>query len=572
MRRLQLLIVLALFSAVLIWVAFYRSRHTSSTAVAALLPKDTLAFIHLPDFNRSRTEFHQTDIYRLWAEPSLQEFLQRPRGKIPKDEELRSVLQQAETLQIKDAFIALLNIGYGAWKMVGGFRFKGDTENMQQIVAHWTGQLLDDPAESSHDTIVYQSHEIRTDTNGIIRIATVYADHWFLCANDPEQLKSLLDRLDGRVKDPNGSLAADESFVTATSRMMSNYMGLVFARVNSLVEKLIPDESSATAATNQLAAIRRIKSLCATTAFEGGKIRDKVFVEMPDVQNAGELTRASLPIATKDAFLYATGLLNLTGPIPLPGSHAGLGWISGLQTITGALSANGVTVESWNSAFGPELSWLGEWSAASHWPTIVAILPVKNVANADKILRVITTADDDSVTWAHRVKDGVQYFSARSAGQLFAFSPTIGLSDRILVVAADAGSVETTIKRNAIANSELATSKVFLKAENAVPAAKKGFAYIDPGLFYTRVDATLRPIILMSSAFLPGIVDTIDVNKLPAPEIITKHLSPIVISQNYDGRGYIAESVGPITFSEAIVTVGGLGALAGILYQKQIQR
>src|SRR5439155_4062084 len=93
--------------------------------------------------------------------------------------------------------------------------------------------------------------------------------------------------------------------------------------------------------------------------------------------------------------------------------------------------------------------------------------------------------------------------------------------------------------------------------------------YIDPALIYTRVDATLRPMLFMSAAVLPGIADTVDLNKLPAPEIITKHLSPIVMSQSYDGDGYVAESVGPITLCQTIACVGGLGGLAAMLYQHQ---
>ncbi len=73
----------------------------------------------------------------------------------------------------------------------------------------------------------------------------------------------------------------------------------------------------------------------------------------------------------------------------------------------------------------------------------------------------------------------------------------------------------------------------------------------------------------MSAAFLPGIAETVDLSKLPAPEIITKHLSPIVMSQNYDGSGYIAESVGPVTVYQTIIGVGGLGAAAAVLYQRQ---
>jgi hypothetical protein len=68
-------------------------------------------------------------------------------------------------------------------------------------------------------------------------------------------------------------------------------------------------------------------------------------------------------------------------------------------------------------------------------------------------------------------------------------------------------------------------------------------------------------MLLMASAFMPGMTDSVDLTRLPAVEVITKHLSPIVSSQRYDGDGYVAESVGPITLDQsaiglAILSVG----------------
>ena len=41
------------------------------------------------------------------------------------------------------------------------------------------------------------------------------------------------------------------------------------------------------------------------------------------------------------------------------------------------------------------------------------------------------------------------------------------------------------------------------------------------------------------------------------------------MSQSYDGDGYIAESVGPVTVYQTIVGVGGLGGAAAMLYHQQ---
>lgn len=562
-----MVVILSMITAGAIWMGFYRSRHTSSAAVTALLPKDTLVFVHLPDFSRSRAELHRTDLYQIWAEPAVQDFLQKPRAKIPAREGFGPTLQECESLQMKDGFIALLAIEDSAWKMVGGFRFKGDSDNAEKIVANWKAKLLGQAADLKHETVDYQGHQIQADTAGIVRLSVVRAGQWFFVANDPEELKPLLDRADGRVKDPNATLASDDVFAAASKRMPSTYAALAFARIDRLIEKLMPlADKDANESVDQLAAIRQIRSLCAATAFDGGKIRDTIFVGMPQLLETGNLTRGSLPIATKDTFIYAAGFLNLTKPVPLPGSPGTLGWMGGLQKITSALSENGITLQGWNSAFGSELSWVGDWPASSHWPSLVATLPVKDPTKANKILSIVTTANADSAEWTRQEKDGVQYFSTSSGGQLFSLSPTIGLSDRILVAGADAGSVEAAMKRSTGGISELAASKNFVNAERAVPTARQAFTYIDPALIYTRVDAALRPMLFMSAAFLPGIADTIDLNKLPAPEIITRHLSPIVMAQSYDRDGYIAESVGPVTVYQTILGAGGVGGAAALFY------
>jgi hypothetical protein len=568
MKRFQLLVLASMIAAGAIWMGLYRSRHTSSAAVTTLLPKETLAFVHLPDFNRSRAELHQTDLYQIWTEPAVQDFLAKPRTKISPHEDLGPTLQECEALQIKDAFLAVIAIEHSAWKIVGGFRFAGDPASAEKITAGWRTKGFGQASDLKQETLEYQGHQIQSDTAGIVRLSTVFDGQWFFLANDPEQLKPLLDRVDGR-SDHNSALAADDVFAAASKRMPSSYTALSFARVDRLIEKLMPlAESDAHEPADRMTAIRQIRSFCAATAFDGGKIRDTIFVGMPKLLDAGDLTRASLSIATRDTFLYAAGFLNLTQPVPLPTSPGALGWLGGLQKITDALSSNGITLESWNSAFGSEFSWVGDWPANSHWPSVNATLPVRDLVKAKKILDVITTVDEDS-SWTHQEKDGALYFSTRFGGQLFSLSPTIGLSSRMLVAGADAASVEAALKRSANGDSDLAASKNFQNAERAVPAARQAFTYLDPALLYTRIDTTLRPMLFMGAAFLPGIADTVDLNKLPPPEVITKHLSPIVMSQNYDKDGYIAESVGPLTFYQTIIGLGGLGGAAAAFYHRQ---
>src|SRR5438034_283375 len=75
-------------------------------------------------------------------------------------------------------------------------------------------------------------------------------------------------------------------------------------------------------------------------------------------------------------------------------------------------------------------------------------------------------------------------------------------------------------------------------------------------------------MLLMASAFMPGMTDSVDLTRLPAAEIITKHLSPIVSSQRYDGDGYVAESGAPITLDQSAIGLAILSAVGAAARQK----
>ena len=570
MKRFQLVVLVSAIAAGAIWWGFYRSHHASSLAVASLLPRETLALAHLPDFNRSRADWHRTDLYQLWKEPAVQDFLAKPRAKVPTEGRIGRTVEEIDSLVMKDAFVAIVALEFSAWKWVGGFRCTGDGEKAEKTVDNWRAQLLGEGSEVKHDVADHQGRQIRIDTAGILNLATVRSGQWFFFANDVERLKSLLDRAEGRTKDAQSALSGDDVFLAASRHMPSNYAGLLFARVDQFMEKLVPAMEQTAASSDQLAMVRQIRSVCGTTTFDGGKIRDRLYVGMPKIAELGNLTRASLPIGTKDTFLYAASLINLTKEMELAPQSSTIGGLGGLQKITSALAATGITLEEWKSAFGAELGFLGNWPPNTQWPSLFIALPVKDPAQARTVVSKMTTGNADR-EWTHQEKEGIAYFSSASRAQLFSFSPTIAISDRMLVAGADPGSVEAAMKRSSAGSSELGATRSFQAAERSLPTAHQAFAYLDPALIYTRIDATLRPLLIMGAAFMPGIADTIDLSKLPPADVITKHLSPIAMSQSYDRDGYVAESVGPVPLYQTILGAVTTGSAAGAIYRRQTQ-
>src|SRR5437588_11678812 len=145
--------------------------------------------------------------------------------------------------------------------------------------------------------------------------------------------------------------------------------------------------------------------------------------------------------------------------------------------------------------------------------------------------------------------------------------PTYAVSDRLVVLGLEPASVDRIITQ-APAGNGLSGSENFRAASKLVPEPQQMFAYIDLAALYSRLDATLRPILQMSAALIPSLSERLDPNKLPPTEVITKHLSPVAASQSYVDGGYRSESAGTITIGQAAIAAGATYA-GGMIFQHQ---
>src|SRR4029453_10172699 len=193
-------------------------------------------------------------------------------------------------------------------------------------------------------------------------------------------------------------------------------------------------------------------------------------------------------------------LLNLGEKMETLNQVATLGGV--VQKVFQDLATKGIAAEDWKAAFGLELAALADWPASGHWPSLLLTLPVLDMSRASTIIEAFTRADEGTI-WTQTEKDGVRYFSKQSAATLVAITPTIALSDRVLIAGLNPVSVEEAVKRSAGSSSELADSQTYKAAEQLVPAPTNLFSYVDTALLYSRLYASLRPICLLGVAFCP---------------------------------------------------------------------
>jgi len=559
MKRVLLLVIIGAVAAFGGWYVWNLSQKTSSAYVSVLLPRDTIFLAHMPDFNQTRDQWHHSDIYLLYREPAVQDFLRKPLANFSKRDPASQTLQEIEQLDPKNAFVALTSIDNNSPKVVGGFRFQGSVAEAERVIGKWRSKFLEKNPHAKREKLRYERHEIELVTATPFTLATVYDRPWFFAATDLTELKTLLDHADRRAKNPKDTLDMDEAYHAAVSRRPSNYAVFFYLQPKTFAERLAALRTAIRSpAANQRTMLEQVRSISGVTRFENGKIDDLLFLGMPKLEQDVALTRSSLTLGTKETFFYLSMLLNLGEKIETLNQVAGLGGI--VQKILQSFFNSGITADDWKAAFGVELGSLADWPSSGHWPSLLLTLPVVDSAKAGEVVEAVTRADEDAI-WTQTEKDGVRYFSMQSPGNLIAITPTIALSNRILIAGFNPVSVEEAVKRSGGTASELADSPIYKGAERLLPAPTNFFAYIDTALLYSRLDAALRPMLLMAAAFMPAMTKSVDLGKLPSPEVITKHLSPIVSSQRYDRDGYVAESIGPVTLDQSVI---GLAILSGI--------
>jgi hypothetical protein len=547
MKRILFLLIALAIAAFGGWYYWQFSQRFSSSSVAGLLPRETIFVAQIPDFNRALDEWQHCDIYQLYREPAVQDFLRKPLGNVAKTDAVPQILLEIEQLAPTNAFIALTSIDNNNPKFVGGFYFRGSREEAERIIDKWRSRLTGQNSSLKRDKVQYQGHEIEATKTGSFSIASAYDPPWFFVTTDVVDMQTLLDRADRRSSDLENRLDKDEAYRSAISRRPSNDVAFFYVQPKTFSQRLAALRAAvgSTPAPGEGTMIEKMRCIIGSMRFENGKMHDVLFLGMPKLEQNTTLTRSSLSLGTKETFFYLAMLLNLGERMDTLNQAAAFAGTKIFQ----ALSDSGITAADWKAAFGIELGSLANWPTSAHWPSLLLTVPVTDAAKARQIVEALLRAEQDG-SWTATEKDGVRYFSKQSAASFVTITPTIALSDRILIGGLDPTSVEEAIKRAGGTSSELADFQTYKAAAHLLPAPTNFFAYIDMAQLYSRLDASLRPMLLMAAAFVPAVAGSIDPTKVPTAEVITKHLSPIVSSQRYDGDGYMAESIGPITLDQ----------------------
>ena len=165
--------------------------------------------------------------------------------------------------------------------------------------------------------------------------------------------------------------------------------------------------------------------------------------------------------------------------------------------------------------------------------------------------------------FTHMDSGGIAFYSLPQTGiGIFPVQVTLGLTPKCVVAALGPDAIKEAADRWAKPAAGLEGTEAYKKAAALVYEPTESFAYVDSKAVFERAYGLFRGVATLG--ILPRLSDYIDVSKLPQPETISRHLSPIVSSEGVVDGGELMESAGPITSIEAIAAVVASAAIAAV--------
>ncbi len=538
----------------------YLMRPGAPLDAASFVPAESVLFAQMPNIVETRRRWKKTALYQIAREPEVQAFLERPKSKVPQMAAIRTNTDRWLRASPRDAFIAVTSITEQTPKFVAGFSFKGAGRDVEAVRADLKARVQAAWPAGKSDIIKHGEIEIETFSFANTVLATAFKHHWCLFADDLDLLKTTLDRMDAGADAK--TLRSNAAFQKSLARLPKDLDALIFVQPGTVMDRLIGllKATGQQVDTQQLEGMRNIAAVSGAIKLEGEQIRDAMFVLKPGSQKQSAMPRNSLAFTSTDTLIYYAGQLGKPASFKLPDPALDTtGVLRMLAEIKKSLDEQGLTLAGFTSAFSPEIGMAVDWTPNAPQPSLLLSMDVRDPAKARKFADFFTSGQLGSPAWVAREIDGTRFYCMQPLGMALA-TPTIALTDKVMLAGLSYDSVNAAIKRATGGSQKLDASPIFQQAAKFVATPTSAFGYIDSRSLFERLFGTLRPFLTYGSLFVPNSSNYVDLKKLPSTEAISKHLSPIVTSKTSDESGVLVESVGPMTYNQLML---GLGATAG---------
>lgn len=552
------IVVLGAAGLVGYWAYNQQSSQVQRHSAARFLPQETLLFVEAPDLEASAKRWQETGLAAILAEPEVKGFLEKPLARLREEAPALGVLRRVKARQ---GFVAVTrvddnNMPYG----VLGLSSQAPREELVALIDEARKKAQEASPQGKSELTKYKTYEIESFSSGDITVAGTFAGEWYFIANNVDLLKETLDRFE--TPSGEGRLADLDVFKHSLDALPRHPETLGFAQPQFFYDKIISLSKAGGNAPSEVevAEMKKVKGIAGAVTFSGPLIREVLYTYAPEMTRLPDLSGFSLNFTSPETLVYA----GVTLP-PNERLNATIASNPNFKPLDELLQQRGLSLQQVTSAVGGELGFYGEWPIGAMMPSFAVAIEVKDPVKARNVLDALP-AD-----WSTSVKDDVVYKTLPpiSTGIPVAFTPSIALTNKAVIGTFDRAALEGLVAKSNEKGQTLEGSITYKEALATVGKPDNQLLYLDAKTFFERFYGTVRPMIQLSAAFIPGAADVVDLSKLPSTESIANHLRPSMAISRYTDDGSIFESTGTLSIQG---TAFGAAVASGILFAtKQLQ-
>jgi hypothetical protein len=283
-------------------------------------------------------------------------------------------------------------------------------------------------------------------------------------------------------------------------------------------------------------------------AFSGVDQVERIFMLWKDIPELPAIDRSGLEFTSADDIFFFEGIQDWR-------TVSSEAYIASLPPeMSGFLTENGIDLKKLPEIFGNESVAVANWPTGAMFPTALLAVSIKDRPAIEAMTRGMVEKFAPTVTISER--HGATVFDFPIPGVPL-IDPAVAVSDDHLVAALTPAALTGALNR-APGQETLANSTAFQSVSAQWEKESQSFMFINTRTIFERIYNTARPMIIFGAAMSPDVAKTVDIQKLPETETISKHLGPMVMTQHATPNGWLMESSGPITLYQTILA-GGLG-------------
>ena len=544
------LVVLALLAG----VSFFLLKGKGKVDGANFLPADNLLYVSFPDVARTKERWPKTALAQIGAEPAVADFLSKPLDQLSGGGGEASDL--FNKVNPHSLFLAVTTLRQTGAHAVLGFKFSGSRKDLDAAMARLyevIGKNFPNPSTTTAD---YDGDTVTTFTGARPMIFSAVHGEWGFLSDHEPTLRQTLDRAAGR--DKSGSLASAADFQRVLGKLPKEPDFFWYAAPQPLFELILAMGKKQGARVNekQLQQIEKVRAIGGTLAFDGAEQREATFVLYPDGPKIPPIDRAPMALTTPETRFYYDASLDWT-------TVASDDYLASLPPEAQAFLARAaIDLKQLPGIFGNDLGLILNWAPSAGIPTAMLALQVKDRARAEAVASAVFTGLGIDATPGD-IK-GAKVFGIPSFKTPL-LDPSLAVGDKFAILSLNTAEIERALS---IADGAptLESAPDFKSALSAYKDAGQAFGYVDSKALFERVYNMARGVIMLAGAFSPNVSKMVDVSKLPGTDDISRHLGPILYTNKQFSDGFLIESSGPITLSQAVMLIA-IGAGAGYASQ-----